>query len=148
QNEFAVRANGGVRVVTSGAGLTLDGLALATANQLTTLDAADIISGTLAPARMPALTGDVATTARPVATTVANTTATPGTYSAANITVDAKGRVTAAANGTVGAASGNFAFAFSSSTPAVVAANVFQDATFSTDSLIDGWLHASGTSQY
>ncbi len=146
-NQFSVRALGGVRFVTSGAGMTVDGQAVATANLLTSLDAADITSGTLAAAQMPALTGDVTTTAGSVATTLADTTVAPGTYSAANITVDAKGRVTAAANGTTGAPSGNYVFAVGGQ-QTVAAANTYQDIIFGTDAQIDGWQHTAGEATY
>lgn len=66
---------------------------------------AHTISGTLDAAQMPALTGDVTTSAGSVATTLATVNATTGTFGSATqvaqVTVNAKGLTTAAANVTV-----------------------------------------------
>ncbi len=56
-NEFAVHAQGGVRFVTGGAGISLDGQPVATTNGFSNLNAANITSGTLSDTR---LSSDVA----------------------------------------------------------------------------------------
>ena len=61
-----------------------------------TTNAANISSGTLPSGRLPALTGDVTTTAGTAATTLATVNSNVGTFN--GITVNAKGLVTAASN--------------------------------------------------
>jgi hypothetical protein len=63
-----------------------------------TTNAGNISSGILLAARMPALTGDITTTAGAVATTLATVNSNVGTFN--NVTVNAKGLVTSASNTT------------------------------------------------
>lgn len=75
-----------------------------------TTNAGNISAGTLLAARMPALTGDITTSAGAVATTLATVNANVGSFgsasSVATFTVNAKGLITAAGSTSIAIASG------------------------------------------
>lgn len=65
-----------------------------------TTNASNISSGTLPAGRMPALTGDVTTSAGAVATTLATVNGSPGSTTCSSVTTNGKGLVTANSSGT------------------------------------------------
>lgn len=72
------------------------------------------ISGSVAGSQMPALTGDITTSAGAVATTLATVNSNIGSFTNASITVNGKGLITAASSGSAGSFTGPTVQSFSS----------------------------------
>lgn len=99
----------GVKTVTipatTGTIITTGDTGTVTNNMLAgSIDLTTKVTGALPAANMPALTGDVTTSAGAVATTLATVNSNVGSFTNASITVNAKGLITAASSGAASAA--------------------------------------------
>lgn len=99
------------------------------------------VTGTLAATNFPALTGDVTTTTGSLATTLATVNASPGTFTNATLTVNAKGLVTSASNGTTAVTS----ISVASANGLAGSSSGGQTPTLTLSTTITGLLKGNGT---
>jgi hypothetical protein len=97
------------------------------------INASEINAGTLSGARLPALSGDISTSAGATVTTLATVNSTPGAYGdsthAVQLTVDAKGRITAVSQIGISGGGGSIAAGTLASIPLSCSAGTLYFAT-------------------